>query len=446
MRIGNRIAVNYPIGPERPAFARSFISGIGEGFLPNYSSRDEASQRLKLTTDVLHLSYQAKQRQFNLHISGNDAANKPIVSWEEQIKSSRADPKLKLMDKHLTKAGKLLEEMKKLAKLAQDEMLSDEYRIAIQMEMGDLQHELDCETELFCSAYQTGESKIVLHEPQYKDTDSYKMLQRAAERLANGEEWNVAEVLVPVGSSKGIEGYGWQVTDDPNAPTVDDILKAKGRSVMDSNAAKISTFELEDDISELLKLRDRFAAFIGKNGVRSQEANTEDSSFSKMREVFFTKMMDFLNIIARDPVEYSVLECEEKNEMLSSFDPPEEYSIAQKSVEDTSLWATVADSQLRSKLSINVQISLNVEITANARTKMVLRHDPSRDVPYSLVKWVKAVEITDQDPEFYKRTPRVYDMRNENGDLLVEYAKRREDSPHRPGADSQSSLWPDIYG
>ena len=59
-------------------------------------------------------------------------------------------------------AGELLEQMKELAELAQDETLFDEHRLAIRIKMGGLQHELDCETEMFRSAYMTGEAKVSL--------------------------------------------------------------------------------------------------------------------------------------------------------------------------------------------------------------------------------------------------------------------------------------------
>jgi hypothetical protein len=365
----------------------------------------------------------------NLHISDKDVVNKPVASWENQIKSSQADPKLKLLDNHITKAGKILEQMKEIAKSAQDETLSDSDRLALQINMGRLQHELDCETEKLYSKYRSGEIKVVLHEQNYEDTDAYKMLERAVERLSNGENWNVAEEFTPYGNvpenwyelginidNVWITGYGWEISDDPDAPTVDDILKAKGRSVMDSKAAGVSLAELEKDIEGLVKQRDNLASFAERNGVTNpQMSETDGSSFTKAMDSVYSGLFRFLNTLSRDPVVYNKGAVMNKAaEEYGYHEPMSEMSHeilpkTQISKADETLMATVSHAQLNGRLSININI--NIQIIAEEKTRTVLRPDPNEIIPPNVdptVRNVYAVEITKDDPDFYRlRPPRI---------------------------------------
>jgi flagellin-like hook-associated protein FlgL len=339
-----------------------------------------------LKADTFQLSYQAKA--MNLRISGKGVGDEPAVSWEEQIKNSGADPKLKLLDKHIAKAGKILEQMKEIAKSALDETLSDSDRLALQMNMGRLQHELDRETEKLHGKYRFGEARAMLHEQNYEDTDAYKMLERVAERLANGEEWDVAEEWTPYGNvpenwyeldlnidNVFIMGYGWEISDDPDAPTIGDFLKAKGRSVMDSEAAGVSAAELEKDIEKLVKRRDNLAAFVKKNGVASQTPETDDSGFTKAMDSLYSGLFRFLNTHSRNPAEeynkgavmnklaeeygYPEPTSEESHDIRSKAQIAEADAASnslnpQTSEADEALMATVSIVQLNSKLSVNI--------------------------------------------------------------------------------------------
>jgi hypothetical protein len=364
---------------------------------------------LKEVTDTLHLSYQAKT--LHLHISGQDAADKPAASWKEQIKDSRADPTLKLIDKHIAKAGDILEQMKEFAKLAQDETLSDDDRLALQMNIDRLQYELDCETERMCNKYYYGKAIVQHHEQRYEDTRSYKMLARAAERLANGEKWDVAELL-----NHDLE---WEILEDPDAPTVGDILKGKGRSVMDFEAARVTEAELDNDLSKLQKQRDKFIAFVEKNGPNPQGTDTGENNDSNAVYSLFAGALNFLCTLSRDAVEYITGPGKDKKAEYGVEDKPkiiEEYydfsmkssEIPNKPVADDVLMATVVHSKLNSTWSLNIQISISDESPANAGTKTVLRPDPNEIViPNTIGRRVVATTITDQDPEFYIETPRV---------------------------------------
>jgi hypothetical protein len=389
-----------------------------------------------LKADTLLISYRGKQ-MLNLLIDGKSAAEKPAVSWNAQITDSRADPTLKLLDKHIAKAGDILERMREFAKSAQDETLSDDDRLAIQMNIGMLQYELDCETEMMYSKYHSGVAKVVLHEGRYEDTDAYKMLERAAERLANGEKWDVAEVLTPYVRTSWfvdleaeeirntfLDEFKWEVSDDPDAPTVGDVLKAKGRSVMDSEAAGVTVAELENDLSKLQRQRDKLVAFAENYGANPQGADTGDNGASKAIELLFAGTFDFLNTLSRDPVLYNIGPIKNQNAELYEGERAVEhipknmgetydfsgksYVFSDKSAVDEALAAAVVHSKLNSAWSLDIQISLNAETAANAGTKTVLRPDPDEIViPDTIGRRVVATAITDQDPEFYRETPRV---------------------------------------
>lgn len=380
-----------------------------------------------LKSDTFQLSYQAKK--MHLHIRDKGAADEPMVSWGNQIKNSRADPKLKLLDRHIAKTGKILEQMKVIAKSALDETLSDADRLALQIDMGRLQHELDCETERLYSKYRFGDARVTLHEQNYEDTDAYKMLERAVERLANGEKWNVAEELTPYGNvpenwyERGIDidgvfitGYGWEISKDPDAPTVDDILKAKGRSVMDSDAAGVSVAELEKDIENLVKQRDGLAAFAKRNGVvNPQTSDAGGDGFTEAMDSVYSGLFMFLNTLSRDPVEYN--KGAVMNKAAEEYGYPEPrsdmshdiLSKTQPTEADEALMTTLSHTQLNSRLSININIS--IQITAEERTRTVLRPDPDEIIPPNVDptnRKLYAVEITKDDPDFYRlRPPRV---------------------------------------
>jgi hypothetical protein len=238
-----------------------------------------------------------------------------------------------------------------------------------------------------------------------------------------------------------IDRFEWQISDDPDAPTVDDILKGKGRSVMDAEAARVSTAELEDTISDLLLQRKQLARFIEREGADPKGAESMDSSVSKSIADLFSRTVNFLNSISRDPIEYNM--GLGKDEMgnyvgpisISSEEAAEQArnskfahdSLAQKPVGDEALRAALVQSQLNSRwpLNLRIEVEINIRITENERNKMVLLPDPDwPTLPHNSQGRLIAFTITPDDPEYYKiRTPKVNAVYDEAGNLLAEYPR-----------------------
>jgi hypothetical protein len=264
MKVSNNINANLPL----PQFSRDESLRVTRGTLmAGYGEK----------VDSLRLSATAKR--LNLHVSGS--AEGTAALWDKKLAGHGFHPVLKLMDEHISKAGKLMERMKTLAEVAQDSAISDADRIELQMQMGRLQHELDFETEKLKGKLMElilGKKMTPSVMDPFENTDAYKMLQRASERLANGGEWDVAEIATPIVKWDDSIGYvvdrvEYEITDDAEVPTVGDILKAKGRSVMDVKAAFVSAAELNKEIEGLVEQRGRLASFIEKNGGNSQDEN-----------------------------------------------------------------------------------------------------------------------------------------------------------------------------
>jgi flagellin-like hook-associated protein FlgL len=220
-----------------------------------------------LKVDSLFLSDIGKR----FHFRGAEITDK----WS-QITSSGSNWGLRAMDSHISKTGKLLENMKSLAESAQDETLTDLDRIDIQIEIGQLQHSLKNETEVL-------RRKLIglpntMADP-FESTSEYKMLERARQRIVNGEKWDVAEVLTPIAAWDDelgwhVKQYELEIADDEGFATVSDYLKANGRSVMDSDSAKMSAVELEKELYGLAEQREKLIAFIDKNGGNPKESAT----------------------------------------------------------------------------------------------------------------------------------------------------------------------------
>jgi hypothetical protein len=216
-----------------------------------------------------------------LHFREDDFKNTGVDRWA-RVTGGRSDKTLRFIDKHISNSGRLLEKMKTLAEAAQDESLSDIDRLEIQMEIGQLQHDLNKEAALMKYSYHLTkdmtESQLAAWVDNtfgnFGDSEAYKMLERAQERLLNGEDWNIAEVYAPVvktfeenGEVFGyVDRYQWESAVDEDIPTVGDILKAKGRSVMDLKSAIVSAAEIDAELADLLEQRDKLVAFIETNG------------------------------------------------------------------------------------------------------------------------------------------------------------------------------------
>ncbi|MDR1379706.1 MAG: hypothetical protein LBJ36_11750 [Synergistaceae bacterium] len=397
------------------------MGGLGGG---GTSLTDRLSGALKRASD----SFQKSLPAGGENVSGDDA-----VSWQEKLRGVGADPKLKSIDKHITIAEELLTRMKEITESAQSETLSAQDRIALQTELGKLQYELDIQTEKFVHG------NVLFPERSYEDTSSYKMLARAAKRVANGERWDVAEVNL---ADPGVVGAPdkWEITGDPNVPTVGDILKNEGRSVMDSKAAEASTAALENDLSRLQEQQGKLASFVNRNGAAnpqgtySEEAN--NNTFAKMVGSLSSGTQRLLESFARDPVGHTISSGSiSESEFMSqtsqmSEEELKKYDITQEtgSTEDEGLWGALMNSRAQNGYLLSV--SVNVRIAGmEPTTKMVLRAAPGQD-PNNACPQAIPTMITKDDPEFYRQTPRVNQMIDENGKLLVKYVNIKVTLPN----------------
>jgi hypothetical protein len=267
-------------------------------------------------TDSIQIS--AAGRQMYLHIDQKeDGGDKTKVSWKP-VTNATADKTLSMTDTYISKAGKLLERMKSLAAAAQDKSLSDIDRISLQIEIGRLQHELDTETdrmelsraggfalEYMGGATQSIESVLKQWHGNFEGSDAYKMLQRASERIASGEEWDVAEIATDIVKIEDGEiSYvrtEWEITDDKTVPTVSDILKARGRFIMDPDSAVLSAEELDKNLASLAKKREGLISFINKNGM-NQQGSDDRENFVRASNALASNLQMFLGTLYRDMV------------------------------------------------------------------------------------------------------------------------------------------------
>ncbi|MDR0616057.1 MAG: hypothetical protein LBG29_04540 [Synergistaceae bacterium] len=296
-----------PSTPTLSSFSRIF-SGSGMTSTDNLQpamSRKALISEYQAKADSILISRTG--RQMHLHIDRKDNADKPAVQWE-RITNGLADKTVALIDTHISKAGKIVERMKTLAEAAKDESLADIDRVELQMEMGSLQHELDIQTEILKWSIRSDfsgnpESAVRQLRGSFEDSAAYGMLQRTRERVVNGEEWDVAEIATDIVKINGTEleyvRTDWEITEDETIPTVGDILKAKGRSVMDAKSAALSALEMERDLAKLEERRDELISFIEKNGVNRQE-NSDDDSFIKRAASLAHKLVMFLVPLYRE--------------------------------------------------------------------------------------------------------------------------------------------------
>jgi hypothetical protein len=232
---------------------------------------------------------------------------KVAVPLEDRVAFGKDNKTLQLMDKSISKIGGLLEQMKNITKLSQDDSLSDLDRIDMQIEMDHLQKTINKEVARmsFLREDKTElEINALLLDYQNPEHEN-EMLKRARERILNSEEWDAAETFAlitkPLGviaAADGVTqslpqniqgefmlpegvkreeavllngndwGYGghYVVTNDPSVPTVSDILKESGNYyVMDSKSAQKSMEQIDKKLEELAKQRKGLIELIVKN-------------------------------------------------------------------------------------------------------------------------------------------------------------------------------------
>lgn len=205
------------------------------------------------------------------------------------------------LDKALSQTIDILERMQKLAVAAQDKNLSDLERIKMQIEIGDLRCNLYLVPRNLRMA-QSGAPEIGRMSPldhygpegpdPFGDYGDYSsMLERARDRILNGQEWNVREAWCPDGFSRMTQdengeevlevfaGKTWYVVDDRNVltkllheteyrdsgikvPTVRERLERCSVVVMDAQSAAKGASLLEEQIASARKFREQLPDMI----------------------------------------------------------------------------------------------------------------------------------------------------------------------------------------
>ena len=195
----------------------------------------------------------------------------PVLNEKQNVNND--NPVLNVVDKYMSKTKTILEQMQTLTKAAQNEKLSDSDRIGKQFQMEDLRVQLwrvsrEMTTELkelfpeaaekslaFLVDFLRGNNELMpqnLQGMMHPWGDGSNMLQRAQNRIMNGEAWNVREVF-------DLDSGGWVAIDkgiDGRVLTVREKLEQGGTIVlMDAGSAAKGAKRLERQIETLQKVR-----------------------------------------------------------------------------------------------------------------------------------------------------------------------------------------------
>ena len=220
-------------------------------------------------------------------------------------KTGTAGTVLALMDKSMSEVEGILDEMTSLAKSAGKEGLSDLERINKQIEMEALRLRLYSASRSMShhlaemSGQRTsGELTLVDASPGLWGGDDRTLLERARDRIENGEKWDVVEgyrylhtieevriggtdrsikvekgkrfelpddidpqkaVLCCIGTPAGGE---WFVSDSKEALSVRQKIKASGTiDLMDAKSAQEGVERLEAELEDMKAMREKLAAF-----------------------------------------------------------------------------------------------------------------------------------------------------------------------------------------
>jgi hypothetical protein len=268
-------------------------------------------------------------------------------------KANNSDPILSLMDKSMSEVEAILERMHELATKAADDNLSMLDRINMQIEMEDLRIELSNASNSMNTRFakmsgydeKFGEARRV----QVFEGDSRTMLERARDRIMNGEKWDVAEgiklyqqtsqvrhgdniigqnengmvvvdwpedsvVLVEIEPGNGLREFYTLSEEERHfngkaEPTVSEKLRATDTIVLlDSKSAAEGVKRLEREMDKLKAAREELNAFradakqngMGMNKLdlqvlmheyaQRQRADTEKDSENEEKRAFVTEL------------------------------------------------------------------------------------------------------------------------------------------------------------
>lgn len=220
-------------------------------------------------------------------------------------KTGPANAVLALMDRSMSEVESILDEMTSLAESAGKEGLSDLDRINRQIEMEELRSRLYSASKAMAhnlakmSGQETsGELTLVDASPGIWGGDHRTLLERARDRIENGEKWDVVEgyrylhtieevriggtdrsikvekgerfelpddidpentVLCCIGTPAGGE---WFVSDSKDALSVRQKIKASGTiDLMDAKSAREGAARLKVELEDMKSMREKLAAF-----------------------------------------------------------------------------------------------------------------------------------------------------------------------------------------
>lgn len=281
------------------------------------SLSNSSETRSKMNNTALQLN----RDSFNLSGLASNLAGKLRTSGDYSITdaATETDPTLKLMNRSMKEVGNLLEEMKTLAEQAQDESLSDEDRIDMQIQMTKLQAQLYRKTYGMSLEMAGKESDLFrtsqLNAIDYDEELTIKMLERERARIRSGgttdgegtllvedrvklriengpETWGLTEgtydaatgTFVP-GKAKEDLGEGTYAVTGRNAQkmiesgevlTDEERMARNSLSLMDTKSAKASTEKIEKRIQGLTDMQ----AELKEADAASKNAASGDANYS----------------------------------------------------------------------------------------------------------------------------------------------------------------------
>ena len=285
MQIGGMRAFLSAIMPRTP------LNGRADIVLPAPTPQAQPARDFLLLSDLgkkLSLTLREKDLSSLIERPTTDPADS-LPSWAQPI------------DKVLSQTIDILERMQKLAVAAQDKKLTDLDRIEMQIEIEDLKSNLKAvprnllRKELQVERVSLQETYAAFFEDGSESFGDYSsVLERARDRILNGQEWDVREAWSRGGfirvtrdeNGEEVQEVGasnaWHVVDDRNVvtrvwqegkyiyvdsgrkvPTVRERLeKASPVVVMDAQSAAEGVGYLENRIASVRKFREQLPELI----------------------------------------------------------------------------------------------------------------------------------------------------------------------------------------
>jgi len=244
-------------------------------------------------------SYSFSSLAGKLRVQGN-----PVTA--ESVTKPGDDKTLRMMEEQMSVVGRILAQQKNLAEMAKDETLSDLDRMDLQIEMSELQRKLTAETRRL-SMQLAGMSPSEIYKelaPLLSPSTEQGMLERARERIVNGEEWDVAEAVLfdPASFDRTVASLASdgdvtaRIADelktelvtvkDESFPTVSDYLEAMNAVIiMDVESAAKGEERIDKQIQNLAEMKEEFVRFREEYGGNPK---TMQSSAASAPEVIGT--------------------------------------------------------------------------------------------------------------------------------------------------------------